>query len=687
MRKFRKVMTLFLTLALLLSMTVASASAVSFSDVPEGKWYSESVMRWADAGIINGYTDGTFKPTANVTRAEFAKIIASTLGLTEQAENIFEDVPEGKWYTAPVLACVKAGIVNGYNENGKTLFKPSNNITRQEAMKMYVAALQLSGGEEVSLDQFGDSADVSKWAQGFVKTILSYGAVEGNTQNNLDPKGNITRAETAVILDRLAGVYVSEDGTISTTTAKQASKTGNLVVVHNAYDGNVTACVDVYGAVTVIADNVVVEVWPQDYPNNTKTTAVLVNQQVIEVAKEESVEIAPDGQIIPMPETEITLWTYPIGNWSNPQMVDMLIEKFVARYPGITVNVEYLNYMDGDEKMDMAIAAGVAPDVILEGPERLVNKWGKFMVDLSDIWLDGFHPNVAEASTAADGSRLMFPQSMTVHCMAINKTVFEAAGAMQYIDVENRTWTTENFCKAVLAVYDAGYENVGAVYCGGQGGDQGTRALVTNLCDGSFTNADHTAYTFNNEKNLAALEYLLALKGISFMPDMVGGDEIAMFRNGDLQMSFCWNLTQQAMNDEKTDNGDEIMFLAFPSEDGIPELQGGVWGFGALDNGNQEKIEAAKLFIRFVCLEEYGHGLMLSQNAPARPDQHDFYEGFMLNWEYDVLMKYFGDYYQVTPNWSQARNAWWNMLQDVAEGTPLDEASALWNAIANDGLN
>ena len=65
--------------------------------------------------------------------------------------------------------------------------------------------------------------------------------------------------------------------------------------------------------------------------------------------------------------------------------------------------------------------------------------------------------------------------------MAINKDVFEAADAMQYIDEETRTWTTEDFKKAVQAVYDSGQENVGAVYCAGQGGDQGTRALVNNL--------------------------------------------------------------------------------------------------------------------------------------------------------------------------------------------------------------
>jgi multiple sugar transport system substrate-binding protein len=210
---------------------------------------------------------------------------------------------------------------------------------------------------------------------------------------------------------------------------------------------------------------------------------------------------------------------------------------------------------------------------------------------------------------------------------------------------------------------------------------------VTNLCDGSYTNADHTAYTFDNEKNLAALELLLALDGISFAPEMVGGDEIAMFRNGRLQMAFCWNITQQALNDGKTDNGDEIMFLAFPSDDGKPELQGGVWGFGVFDNGDESKIAAAKAFIEFVCMDNAERAAEFAGYFPVSADVTGAYKGDALMTEYNKLSKYFGDYYQVTPNWGQSRSAWWNMLQDIGEGTDITEAAAVWNLIANDGLN
>jgi len=677
----KKSLALLLILCLILSLGIIPAAADGFHDVETGIWYHDSIMRWSGAGIINGDGDGSFRPLDNVRRSEFAKIIAETLGLTEQAENIFDDVADNAWYKPYVLACVKAGIINGYEEGDQTLFKADNYITREEAMKVYTVALQLKGVEQDNLSQFSDKDQVAQWAEGFINTILSYGAVNGKSEDILDPKGNIKRCEVAVILDRLAGVYVDQKGTVSTTTKSQYERTGNLVVVHNEFQDEVTLSVDTYGYLTVFAGDAIAKIRPQ----NKMPATALVSQQVVEVSNSNTITIAPTGEEIPLPETEITLWTYPIGNWSKPNFVKLLIDKFEDRYPTITVKVEYLDYATGDDKVSTALEAGAAPDLILEGPERLVSAWGSHMADLSDIWVEGFYPYVAKAATAADGSKLMYPMAMTVHCMAINKTVFEAAGAMQYIDEETRTWTTENFFKAVQAVYDAGYEQVGMVYCGGQGGDQGTRALVNNLYSGHYTNADHTAYTFDDPANVQALDALADQDGIVFGPTMVGGDEISLFRNGQLQMAFCWNINQQY--EDETVNGDEIMFLAFPSDDGIPELQGGVWGFGAFDNGNADKLEAAKLFIRFACQDEYGHTVMLSKYAPPRADQHNYYEGFMLDWEYDVLMKYFGDYYQISPNWSQSRTAWWNMLQEIAAGSNIEEAASEWNAVANEGLN
>ena len=128
------------------------------------------------------------------------------------------------------------------------------------------------------------------------------------------------------------------------------------------------------------------------------------------------------------------------------------------------------------------------------------------------MWTDdakeAIYDSVEKACQNNDGVFYEYPLCMTAHTMAVNRDIFEKADALQYLDEENHTWTTENFQKAVQAVYDSGQENVGAVYCSGQGGDQGTRALVNNLYGGTFTNAEHTEYTLNSEENIKALELL-----------------------------------------------------------------------------------------------------------------------------------------------------------------------------------
>ena len=377
--------------------------------------------------------------------------------------------------------------------------------------------------------------------------------------------------------------------------------------------------------------------------------------------------------------SEISLWTYPVGGWSNAEVVESLVSSFEEE-TGIRVNVEYLNYNDGDVRVDTAIAAGAAPDLILEGPERLVANWGSrgLMVNIADLFdaddRQNIYSNVLNACFADSTTAYEYPLAMTAHCMAINKTVFEAAGAMRYIDQETHTWTTENFLKAVQAVYEYTGKQVGAVYCGGQGGDQGTRALVTNLYGGSYTNAEHTAYTWDSEEMINALKTLYDNSAIAFDPDIVGGDEIALFYNGTLNMAFCWNIAQQlnpnmaGTGAGQTVNGDEIMFMAMPSPGGTDaQLQGGIWGFGIFDNGDSARIEAAKQFIKYFCdSEATAQAVTAASYFPVRGDLEGAWTQDSIMEEYNCLMGLIGDYYQVTDRWSEARTAWWNMLQEVS---------------------
>ncbi len=398
--------------------------------------------------------------------------------------------------------------------------------------------------------------------------------------------------------------------------------------------------------------------------------------------------------------TSITLWTYPVGNWGKEEDVKALTDAFKAD-TGIDVQVEYLAYADGDDKVNTAITAGKAPDLVLEGPERLVANWGAngYMVDLSDMLDDTDRQEIQEsvltACTNADGAVYEYPLVMTAHCMAINLNAFKEAGADQYLDLENHTWTTEGFIKAVEALYAKYGDTVGAVYCVGQGGDQGTRALVNNLYGGTFTDAEHTKYTWDDPKNIQALEQLKALDGINFDASIAGGDEIALFYQGVLKMAFCWNIAQQLNPNAadtgagKTMNGDDIVFMSFPSETGESKLQGGIWGFGIFDNGDEAKIEAAKTFIKWMADSEHTVDAVKTANffpvrsAAEGTDLTNVWADNEIMSEYQTLMPYLGDYYQVTKGWAQARTSWWNMLQKVGAGEDITQTVTTFCEEAN----
>ena len=402
----------------------------------------------------------------------------------------------------------------------------------------------------------------------------------------------------------------------------------------------------------------------------------------------------------PAATQEISLWTYPIGGWGDEKQVTALTDAFLAD-TGIKVNVEYLAYADGDDKVNAAITANGAPDLIMEGPERLVANWGAkgYMVDLAGMLDDTdkaeINDAVLSACINAEGAMYEYPLVMTAHCMAVNLNAFKEAGADQYLNLDTHTWTTEDFTKAVAALYDHYGETVGAVYCAGQGGDQGTRALVNNLYGGTFTTEDHSGYTWNDANNIKALELLKGMDGIAFDASLAGGDEIAKFYQGVLKMAFCWNIAQQlnpnqaGTGAEKTITGDDIAFMAFPSETGEAKLQGGIWGFGIFNNGDDAKIEAAKTFIKYMCDSEHTADAVKAasyfavRDAAEGADLSTIWADNAIMAEYNKLMPMLGDYYQVTAGWAQARTSWWNMLQDIGEGADIAATVDTFMAEAN----
>lgn len=141
-------------------------------------------------------------------------------------------------------------------------------------------------------------------------------------------------------------------------------------------------------------------------------------------------------------------------------------------------------------------------------------------------------------------------------------------------------------------------------------------------------------------------------------------------------MCFCWNQSlevQQIINNP--DLNFEVFPMAFPTNGDTPKLQGGIWGFGIFDNGSEERIEAAKTFIRYITGNDtiYTRAVLTSSYWPVR-DIGNVYENDILMTEYSIFTPYMGDYYQITDGWTHARTAWWKMLAKIGTGTDISEA-------------
>lgn len=117
--------------------------ANTFNDVDANAWYAQSVNYLASKGIINGYSDGTFRPDAGITRAEFAAMAAKFGNVADGTENIFNDVSANSWAAKYIMGVSAKGWISGYPEGD---FRPDNQITRAEAVKVINKILNRGSG-------------------------------------------------------------------------------------------------------------------------------------------------------------------------------------------------------------------------------------------------------------------------------------------------------------------------------------------------------------------------------------------------------------------------------------------------------------------------------------------------------------------------------------------------------------
>ena len=133
-----------------------------YSDVVPGKWFNNAVSTLANGGILTGYEDGTFKPNANITRAEFATMAVRFFSSSYEGEDLFPDIDK-HWAKDYINTAANEGIINGYEDG---TFRPSQPITRAEAMAIVNRVLERHPDKDhllADMIQWPDNMDTEKW--------------------------------------------------------------------------------------------------------------------------------------------------------------------------------------------------------------------------------------------------------------------------------------------------------------------------------------------------------------------------------------------------------------------------------------------------------------------------------------------------------------------------------------------
>lgn len=184
MRHSRNVLPLAVLCSLLVSIVAISPIASAFSDVFSTSPYSRAIQALQEKGVIQGYSDGTFKPSATLNRAEFLKIILGSRGGDFTGSSCFPDVAS-EWFAPYVCTAKKEGIVAGYPDGS---FKPGQTITFVEAAKI----LSLAYGQDVQSS--------GEWYEGYARAIESSKAIPPSISGL---EKTVTRGEMAEMMWRL----------------------------------------------------------------------------------------------------------------------------------------------------------------------------------------------------------------------------------------------------------------------------------------------------------------------------------------------------------------------------------------------------------------------------------------------------------------------------------------------------
>ena len=177
---------------------------MEFSDLTEDRWSYDAIRILYLSDVINGYEDGSFRPTNPVTRQEFVKMLVSAFDLVDKSATCeFEDVLDSGWAYQYIASAKKFGLVNGKTKN---TFDPDDYMTREEAAVIAYNLVRVKN-LPISLSrvavEFSDSAEISDWSSDAIEYLYRCKILNGQTENTFAPKKQISREESAQVIQTL----------------------------------------------------------------------------------------------------------------------------------------------------------------------------------------------------------------------------------------------------------------------------------------------------------------------------------------------------------------------------------------------------------------------------------------------------------------------------------------------------
>ena len=183
--------------------TTPSGSTETFTDLGNYAWAKDSIYTLKNKGIISGVSETEYAPANNIKRGDFILILTRMLSINDAFTENFADVPALSYYYNAIGSAKAVGIASGDGKN----FMPENTITRQDLITLAYRAFLAKGyiaetDDVTSLDAFADKDSISNYALAPMASMVKAGIIQGS-DGNVNPKGNATRAEVAVMCARL----------------------------------------------------------------------------------------------------------------------------------------------------------------------------------------------------------------------------------------------------------------------------------------------------------------------------------------------------------------------------------------------------------------------------------------------------------------------------------------------------